>query len=116
MKFLILFLISTYAFADGFYLEGGIAAMQNHNFVHYQTMTVVDEFGNQSTIHADRYHSYDINETRNPYGSYALGYDFSFKRLTFDIRAQHQSSIAVSDHGENIFKFSLRWYPFSPAR
>lgn len=53
---------------------------------------------------------YDVNYTKNPYGSVMLGYQWNVSRYKVGIAVRHESSIATGkDRGINDIRLSLRW-------
>jgi hypothetical protein len=115
-----LFFLASAVKADGFYIDGGLAILQSRSappIVEYP-FTVLELQENGFTLHNETRsyylnYAYDITRVRNPYGTLAIGYDLSFKNLTFDLQVLHQSSIAVDDRGQDSIRLSLRWYPFN---
>lgn len=108
------------SFADGFYLEGGAVYMQQQEERAPSTVLVATPhlYSDGSTRYDLEYRSfrndrlYDINNVRNPAGSFALGYDWRWRIIAIDLQLQHQSFFAVGDHGQNTVRLNLRWYPF----
>jgi hypothetical protein len=60
------------------------------------------------------YWRYDINETRNPYGVLAVGYEANLSmRVSLSLALRHESSIPVNDKGTDSVQLTLRWHPFA---
>lgn len=122
MKYIILALalVASTAQADGFYIEGGFAAMEKQSapYSAEYSFPVLDSSINgiphytTETITATNYRHYDINDVRNPYGALSMGYDWRWRIIVIDLQLQHQSSIAAGDHGQNTLRLNVRWYPF----
>lgn len=116
---LFLLLLSSIAHAEGFYVEGGLSAFNSRGKADSGTYYVRDLVETKAgpefiyrPVEVDGYWRYDVNEVRNPYGSFALGYDYSWRSFSFDLNIKHQSSIVVSDRGRNSISLDVRWYPF----
>lgn len=83
----------------GLYLTGGLS-------VHHQ-VSDARNCGYQ-------YWRYDQNETKNPYGIAAAGYEFlDSRKLRITVEFRHESSIATGkDHGLNEGALLVTWRPF----
>lgn len=56
---------------------------------------------------------WDINETRNPYGVVAAGFEHEFSpRLSGRFFIRHESAISVYDYGTDSAGVSITWRPF----
>lgn len=123
MKYVILALcfVCGAAQAEGFYIEGGLAAIDQPNakktMTYNYTGVVTGPNGEitsyQASTQAAGYHHYDINDVRNPYGALSIGYDWRWRAVVIDLQLQHQSSLEVNDHGQNSLRLNVRWYPFA---
>lgn len=83
----------------GLYLTGGLS-------VHHQISIAQDR--------GYTYWMYDQNQTKNPYGIAAAGYELlDSKKLRIAVEFRHESSIATGkDHGLNEGVILIIWRPF----
>lgn len=122
-------LLPSLALADGLYLETGLAVLdQPGKLPDYTQRFVTDYYACKSckpmefTAQMPDHRPYDINETRNPYGSIVIGYDWDvryFARfpITIDLQLQHQSSLDTGrDRGWNSINLKIRTYLFGGSR
>ena len=93
----------------GFFLDAGLSAHEHIRSAGTEPV-VIDGL----SLTEQQYWRYDINETRNPYGVLAIGYEARFSpRLSLSISLRHESSVATNeDHGTNSAELNLRWHPF----
>lgn len=58
---------------------------------------------------------WEINETRNPYGSAALGFEREFSsKFSIRVFVRHESAITVNDYGTDSAGAAITWRPFAP--
>lgn len=56
---------------------------------------------------------WDITETRNPYGSAAIGFEHEFSpRFSARFYVRHESAITVNDYGTDSAGAAITWRPF----
>ena len=59
------------------------------------------------------YWRFSINETRNPYGTVALGFEHEFSRkFSARVYVRHESSISERDFGTDSAGAAITWRPF----
>ncbi len=126
--FLSLLLLPSLALADGLYLETGVSVLDQPNKLPDYTQRIVTDYyackhckPAEFTVELPDHRPYDINETRNPYGSLVIGYDWDVKFLdspvTIDLQLQHQSSLDTGkDRGWNSINLKVRTYLFGGRR
>lgn len=108
--------------AAGFYIEGATSYVRAHPpeqvYVTKQTQVLYGTLNGEPLYLPVTYdypvtlHAYDFAYMANPYGRLALGYDWRFPKVTFDLQVMHQSSIVAGDRGFESVSLSVRWYPF----
>ena len=120
MRYLILFLFTTTAFAGPF-AEVSLSARQQLGRLPDQYWNI-----NGQKVEIQTWRMYDINETKNPYASVMVGYQWNglghtwvksndkWEQITYhlhlSIAVRHESSIATGkDRGINDLRLTLRW-------
>lgn len=59
------------------------------------------------------YWRWDINETHNPYGTVALGFEHEFNRkFSARIYLRHESAMTAYDYGTDSAGAAITWRPF----
>ena len=105
MRYLILFLFTTTAFAGPF-AEVSLSARQQ-----YSQLPDMEWNYKGDTVHLQKWRLYDINETKNPYASIMVGYQWRLNpQFNLGLAIRHESSIATGkDRGINDLRLTLRW-------
>jgi hypothetical protein len=94
---------------SGFYVGGGVSAYDEP----LRSTEVMDrQFAlNGTDLLLQTSYNLDFG---NVYGHAAIGYEFGGRRLTFSLRASHDSSIeSGDDRGVNSISFGFKWRPFA---
>lgn len=57
--------------------------------------------------------SWDVNQTVNPYGAVAIGFEHEFSRqFSARVFVRHESAITVNDYGTDSAGAAVAWRPF----